>query len=215
MQGARPGRHRRFWQCGPIGICLEDAQGFHLQSSSARTSKTALRRELKRSQTERAVLPRSLLLALFGRSLDPSSGSKSANGPRLARRRPVIVKRCPWCGKILQRRRTQPSSAGEPTSSDPPRRDSAVQVRRTNADQLPFVLPLMPTSTFNPPLDAGPVNTTPSSSRRPHPYAMLGSLRSINTHVCRRKSKSSSEWNRIKFMVRCCRPCAGSFCRCC
>lgn len=32
MQGARPGRHRRFWQCGPIGICLEDAQGFHLQS---------------------------------------------------------------------------------------------------------------------------------------------------------------------------------------
>ncbi|ETS63010.1 hypothetical protein PaG_02782 [Moesziomyces aphidis] len=169
--------------------------------ASARTSKRALRRELQRSPTERAVLPRSLLLALFGRSLDPSSESKSANGPRLARRRPVIVKRCPWCGKILQRRRTQPSSAGEPASSDPPRRDSAVRVRRTNADQLPFVLPLMSTSTFNPPLDAGPVNTTPSSSRRPHPYALLGSLRSINTHVCRRKSKSSSEWNRIKFMI--------------
>lgn len=172
--------------------------------ASARTSKRALRRKLKRSPIGRASLSRSLLLALLGRSAGPSSRSKPASGPKLACRRPVTVKRCTRCGKILQRRRTKPVPAQEPASNDPPRRESVVEVHRTNADQLPSDILLMPTSTSNSALDAGPINTTPSSSRRPHPYAMLGSLRSTHTytHVCRRKSKSSSEWNRIKFMVR-------------
>lgn len=127
------------------------------------------------------------LRALFGRS--SAVGSRSLPAPRSCSSRPALL-RCPKCGKIVKRTQTL---AERPANEV-----------RANADQLlsGLALPSAPATSLR------AFNAV--SSRRPHVYSTLNTsisglsarpIPSAYTHVCRRKTKSSNEWNRIKFMV--------------
>ena len=145
------------------------------------------RKRAKRVSNSRVAVASSFMRALFGRSSVDVSRSLPVHRKAL---RPSRVKCCPRCGKVVKRTRTSAKHSAK--------------LQRANADQL----------VSEPPLPS--VHTTStrapnaSLSRRPHIYSTLDTLKSglsgrpipsAYTHVCRQKSKSSNEWNRIKFMV--------------
>lgn len=178
-----------------------------------RSFSSSAKRKSKRKgrlQAARTAVAGSFLRALFGRA------SSSIGVPTLieakASRRPTL-KRCPRCGKVVKRRKAKDLARLDAARSSDP-----AQEKRANADK-PLPKPAMPSA---PPPSAPARNSntgTPSTStRRPHVYSMLDSSRSgftlrtipsAYTHVCRRKSKSSNEWNRIKFMVGIITTCQG------
>ncbi|EST07741.1 DNA ligase, ATP-dependent, central [Kalmanozyma brasiliensis GHG001] len=127
------------------------------------------------------------LRALFGRSSTLVSRSLPAPRSRLHR---LALLRCPRCGKIVKRTKIRDAGLAEE--------------ERANANQL-LSVPSLPSA---PPTPLRASNTV--SLRRPHIYSMRNTstsglsartIPSTYTHVCRRKTKSSNEWNRIKFMV--------------
>lgn len=149
--------------------------------SQARSDHSSRKRCLRSESSEpsRFGVARTFLRTLFGRSsvLQGPAASMETQRPR-----PAATLRCARCGKIVKRRKARA-----------PRPD---EEERTNADQL----------LSEPPLPSAPAST----SRQPHVYSTINTsisglsartIPSAYTHVCRRKSKSSNEWNRIKFMV--------------
>lgn len=163
-------------------------------SSTASSSEwKALKRSLRRRKKHSAVKSRpssrfavagSFLRALFGRHPAEQSQPGSVRPvPRPVPPSRPVFKRCTRCGKVVKRGKSRNV-------------DEAVS-NRANADQS-VSEPLLPSATSN---------SISFSSRRPHAYSTLAALPpgrnipSAYTHVCRRKTKSSNEWNRIKFMV--------------
>ncbi|CDS01956.1 hypothetical protein [Sporisorium scitamineum] len=140
----------------------------------------------KSLRSSRFAVTSSFLRALFGRH--PGDGGRPL--PAQHKSLPSSAsKRCPRCGKVVKRTKAGATNPAEST--------------RANADQLVSELPL----------PSVPATSTPASSatssRRPHVYSALNAskllsgrtIHSAYTHVCRQKSKSSNEWNRIKFMI--------------
>lgn len=158
------------------------------------------RLQSKSAPSSRFMVASSFLRALFGLTLVGTSSFVPAHRDRPHR---LLMKRCPRCGTIVKPRTAANVLAGVGKRKNAERStDLAHGEDRSFADPLPSepVLPSGPTfgaSTHDP-------ITTFASLRRPHIYSMLDTSRSIrltHTHVCRRKSKSSVGWNRIKFMV--------------
>lgn len=152
------------------------------RSASQALSDRSSRKRRLRSQSSGS--PRSSIARMFLRTLFERSSVAQGHPISIAsqRRRPAALLRCARCGKIVKRRK----------GSDP----RPAEEERTNADRLLSVppLPSVPASTSRPPHLYSTINTSISGlSARTIPSAY--------THVCRRKSKSSNEWNRIKFMV--------------
>lgn len=154
---------------------------------SASLGKNKRRSKAKDQKSPRLAVATWFLRALFGRQSADSCRTfhvQRRSAPTSA------SKRCPRCGKIVKRTRASASDHAK--------------LQRANADRLvsELTLPSVPATSM--------LASNASSSRRPHIYSALPSLRtfpsgvttpSAYTHVCRRKSKSSNEWNRIKFMV--------------
>lgn len=172
-------------------------------SSSVSKSKSKGKRRPRpnSSPASRFAVAAAFLRALFGRTRSSSSGRIPADRQSSHHRQRSSLRRCPRCGKIVTRNRAR-------RSAGPDRSEIVPQEGRANADQLVSESPLpsaIPPFTSISHSKTVAFGSTPSSARRPHPYAMLDTsnrtIPSTYTHVCRRKSKSSTEWNRIKFMV--------------
>ncbi|CBQ72011.1 related to DNA ligase [Sporisorium reilianum SRZ2] len=144
------------------------------------------KRKRKHAKSSRFSVASSFLRALFGRM--PVDGSRPLPVQRKSLHA-LSVKRCTRCGKMVKRTTV---SATHPS-----------ELPRANADQLVSEppLPSVPATSMLP--------SNASSSRRPHVYSTLDASKTLSgrtipsayTHVCRQTSKSSNEWNRIKFMI--------------
>ncbi|KAJ1029514.1 hypothetical protein NDA13_002761 [Ustilago tritici] len=159
-------------------------------------------RRKSRLKSPRIAFAGSFLRALFGHAQinkdEPCPSDRQTSYMK-------ALKRCPRCGKVIKRNKVKDASRFEAARSSDP-----AQERRVNSDRLlpDSALPSAPsTSAFDRTSNSV---TTSTSTRRPHVYSMPNSSRSgftyrmvpsAYTHVCRRKSKGSNEWNRIKFMI--------------
>lgn len=176
-------------------------------SKNQRLSKGKGKARSKSHSFSRFAVSSSFLRALFGRpssTVGPNVTSRIGRGAAAS----PLVKRCPRCGRVVKRKAAKlalPADAEARQVSN--RSGKPVQDGRTNADQLLS----KPCSMLAPSASTHIPAPTTATSRRPHPYSILESsqsavsirtIPSTYTHVCRRKSKSSNEWNRIKFMVR-------------
>ncbi|KAJ1027261.1 hypothetical protein NDA18_003270 [Ustilago nuda] len=159
-------------------------------------------RRKSRLKSPRIAFADSFLRALFGHAQinkdEPCPSDRQTSYME-------ALKRCPRCGKVVKRNKVKDASRFEAARSSDP-----AQERRVNSDRLfpDSALPSAPsTSVFDRTSNSV---TTSTSTRRPHVYSILNSSRSgftyrmvpsAYTHVCRRKSKGSNEWNKIKFMI--------------